>query len=152
MLSQILFFFQLSSISICITLHFKHLIAAKFSSFYKLFITMLCLAYVRQACHKPAARCFVSENLRLYCILPLILNWINYIWLLSGIKINPFKWPYLRRFKNAIFFLRKIAKDQINERIKKIKNEEYVPNDILSKMLEHRNGYAFYNQTIKLFL
>jgi hypothetical protein len=50
-------------------------------------------------------------------------------------KHNPLNWLYIYRYRRIIRELRKIGRDQINLRIEAIKNNEYVPNDILTTIL-----------------
>lgn len=47
-------------------------------------------------------------------------------------------WNEKRKLKNSIAELRLLAKSQIKERIAAIKNDQWLPNDILSSILKEQ--------------
>lgn len=51
------------------------------------------------------------------------------------IQYKPHKWLDLYRFKKAVMYLRKVGREQLMNRIKAMKNNEYLPNDILTTIL-----------------
>ena len=51
------------------------------------------------------------------------------------IKFKPYKWPFLYKHRQAVRFLRKTGKEQILKRLEMIKNNDELPNDILTTIL-----------------
>jgi hypothetical protein len=53
------------------------------------------------------------------------------------IKLKPHKWSFINKHRHAIRCLRKAGRDQIMERLEMIKNDQKLPNDILTTILIH---------------
>ena len=54
----------------------------------------------------------------------------------DNFQYRPIKYREVRDFKRIARFVRKIGRDKIMERIKAMENNEHVPNDILTSILE----------------
>jgi hypothetical protein len=52
------------------------------------------------------------------------------------IKLKPYKWNFLRKHKKAINYLRDTGRNQLLKRLEMIKNNEDLPNDILTTILK----------------
>ena len=52
------------------------------------------------------------------------------------IKYKPHKWNFLKKHKNAINYLRDTGRNQLLKRLEMIKNNEELPNDILTTILK----------------
>ena len=53
----------------------------------------------------------------------------------ESLKYKPSKRGEIQEFKNMIRYLRKMGKEKIMERITAFKNNEHIPDDILSAIL-----------------
>ena len=51
------------------------------------------------------------------------------------IKWKPHKWPQIMRYRKVVRYLRQVGREQILNRLNAIKNGDYLPNDILTTIL-----------------
>jgi len=59
------------------------------------------------------------------------------------IKFKPHKWPLIWKYRKVVRYLRKVGREQIVARINAIKNGEYLPNDILTTILNSHKDEEF---------
>lgn len=50
-------------------------------------------------------------------------------------KLKPHMWPFILNHRKAIRNVRKLGREQIEKRLEMIKNDEQLPNDILTTIL-----------------
>lgn len=60
------------------------------------------------------------------------------------IKFKPHRWPFIMNWRRIVRELRKIGRDQIEARLKMIKNNQELPNDILTIIIESFSKYRFF--------
>lgn len=49
--------------------------------------------------------------------------------------LKPHKWPFIWEYRKVVRYLRRVGREQITARINAIKNNENLPNDILTTIL-----------------
>lgn len=53
-----------------------------------------------------------------------------------NLQYNPLRFRKINEFKSLVKFIRKVGKDKLIERINAFKNNEHMPDDILSSILQ----------------
>jgi len=61
---------------------------------------------------------------------------MNKIFSYKKFKYKPTEWNFIRKYKRLLKKLRKIAREQIEQRLLMIKEDSYIPKDILSNLLK----------------
>lgn len=65
-----------------------------------------------------------------------VISNIKYFFIDPFIKYKPHKWHFLMKHKQAVSYLRKTGRDQLIKRLDMIKNNQELPNDILTTILK----------------
>ena len=69
------------------------------------------------------------------------LNGVNEFFFDPFIKLKPHKWPLIWQYRQVIRYLRQVGREQIVARINAIKNGDYLPNDILTTILNTHSNF-----------
>jgi cholesterol 24-hydroxylase len=80
-----------------------------------------------------------DKNNKLNSYITDVLNSIDALIYDPSIALNIFKGKFKNEFRQNVRKLREFAKQIVYDRMTKIENNEYIPNDILSLMLQNCN-------------